>query len=194
VVAVPNIVGIGGTTAEGSSAEQALSIALAHVEALGGRATRIGAAVLKSLPHYDRRALASSETAQKLVEAIRSADGLLIASPSYHGSVSGLVKNALDYLEETARDRRPYLDGLPVGLIITAHGWQATGATLGALRSIVHALRGWPTPYGVGIKSAPALFEDGICSDEAVRHQLELVGGQVFGFCSRGVPQRSSRI
>src|SRR3546814_8041656 len=80
-----------------------------------------------------------------LVAAVRDADGLILASPGYHGSISGLVKNAIDYLEETARDRRVYLHGLPVGLIATAFGWQATGGTLLAMRSIVHALRGWPT-------------------------------------------------
>src|SRR3546814_6783254 len=75
-----------------------------------------------------------------LVAAVRDADGLILASPGYHGSISGLVKNAIDYLEETARDRRVYLHGLPVGLIATAFGWQATGGTLLAMRSIVHAL------------------------------------------------------
>ena len=38
--------------------------------------------------------------------------------------------------------------GLPVGSIACGAGWQAAGQTLSALRAIVHALRGWPTPIG----------------------------------------------
>ena len=68
------------------------------------------------------------------MEAIRAADGVIIASPRNHGSISGLVKNAIDYVEGTAKDQRVYLDGVPVGLFATAYGWQATGSTLAALR------------------------------------------------------------
>ena len=73
------------------------------------------------LPHY-RPGAEHGEPCGDYIEAIRSADGVIIASPGYHGSVSGLVKNAIDYIEETARDERVYLDGLPVGLIVTAYG------------------------------------------------------------------------
>jgi FMN reductase len=119
-----------------------------------------------------------------MVEAIRKADGIILASPGYHGAISGLVKNAIDYLEETARDSRIYLDGVPVGLIATAYGWQATGSTLAGLRSIVHALRGWPTPLGAAIKVEPGLFEAGLCTSPDVTAQLELVGCQVVELAS----------
>jgi len=123
-----------------------------------------------------------SEEVQDFVASIRQAKGIIIASPGYHGSVSGLVKNAIDYIEETSRDDRVYLDGVPVGLISTAYGWQATGSTLAALRSIVHALRGWPTPLGVGINSSTGVFKDGACQDDAVSNQLAMVGRQVAEF------------
>lgn len=78
-----------------------------------------------------------------------------------------------------SKDPRAYLDGLPVGLIVTAWGWQATGSTLATLRSIVHALRGWPTPLGAAINTSQAAFEKGECSDPGVAGQLEMVGRQV---------------
>ena len=109
--------------------------------------------------------------------------GLIIASPGYHGSVSGLVKNAIDLIEETAGDPRPYLDDLPVGLIATAYGWQATGSTIAALRSIVHALRGWPTPFAAAINTQLTRFDaDGGCTDPVVLDQLALIGRQVARF------------
>ena len=45
---------------------------------------------------------------------------VVIASPGYHGTVSGLVKNSLDYLEVLREDDRPYLDGRAVGVIAVA--------------------------------------------------------------------------
>jgi FMN reductase len=107
---------------------------------------------------------------------------VIVASPAYHGSISGMVKNALDYLEDTAKDKRVYLDGVPVGLIVTAYGWQATGSTLATLRSIVHALRGWPTPLGAAINTSGRIFNDGQCNDEGAAAQLDLIGRQVYEF------------
>ena len=117
--------------------------------------------------------------ARALIEALRGADGVIIASPGYHGSISGLVKNALDYVEDLSGDTRPYLDGRAIGLIVTANGPQALGSTLAALRSIAHALRGWPTPYA-------ALINSGVT--EAGPHPLtpaETVGQQVAEFALR---------
>lgn len=130
--------------------------------------------------------------AQELVSAIRSASGVILASPGYHGSISGLVKNAIDYIEETANDTRAYLDGIPVGLIATAYGWQATGSTLAALRSIVHALRGWPTPFGAAINTSGGIFAEGECIDPVVSSQLALLGRQVYDFASLRWPDRTA--
>jgi FMN reductase len=74
------------------------------------------------------------------------------------------------------------MDGVPVGLIATAYGWQATGSTLATLRSIVHALRGWPTPLGAAINSSGGIFKGGECSDAGAASQLDLVGRQVYEF------------
>ncbi|MGE0773792.1 MAG: NADPH-dependent FMN reductase [Sphingomonadaceae bacterium] len=178
----PFIVGIGGAHNVGSSTEQALIVALKSAESAGARTQLFGGDVLQRLPHYLSPGTAEAKEGQELVAAIRAADGVIIASPGYHGSISGLVKNAIDYLEETSKDARVYLDGVPVGLIATAYGWQATGTTLATLRSIVHALRGWPTPLGAAINSSGGIFKDGVCTDEGACRQLELVGKQVYEF------------
>ncbi len=178
----PLIIGIGGTAIAGSSTEQALALALASAEQQGVQTRLFGSACLLELPHYLSPGADASPQGRELVAAIRAADGVIIASPGYHGSISGLVKNAIDFIEETAKDARVYLDGLPVGLIATAYGWQATGSTLTTLRSIVHALRGWPTPLGAAINSSGGIFRNGVCSDQAAANQLELVGRQVSYF------------
>jgi FMN reductase len=166
------ILGLGGTTRAGSSSERALRTALDAAEALGAETALFAASDLE-FPLYTPGVTLPDERATRYLDAIRRADGIIIASPGYHGGVSGLVKNAIDWVEETRGDARPYFDGRPVGLIVVADGWQATVTTLTSLRSIVHALRGWPTPLGVAINAA-----DRGASDPSA--QLGMLASQVL--------------
>jgi FMN reductase len=87
-------------------------------------------------------------------------------------------------------DPAVYLDGRAVGSIVCAAGWQTIGTTLTTLRPIIHALRGWPTPLGVGLNtSAPVFNEDGSCVDEKCAAQLRAMADQVVEFANL----RSSR-
>jgi len=175
----PQIVAIGGTVSASGSTELALRAAMASAVEEGASVTLFDGDYLSALPHYRSRAYQAGDGGE-MIEAVRSSDGLILAAPGYHGTISGLVKNALDYLEDLARDARPYLDGRAVGLLATAYGDQATMSTMQTLRSVVHALRGWPTPMGGTIRSYPGLFSvDGECLDDRVRAQLELMGRQV---------------
>ncbi len=174
------IVAIGGTVNPGSTTEQALRLAAAAAGAGGAEVQVFGGAYLAKLPHYGAAEHQKGDGSE-LVEAVRAADGLLIAAPGYHGTISGLVKNALDFLEDLSKDSRPYLDGRAVGLIATAYGDQATMSTLITMRAIVHALRGWPTPMGATIRTYHGLFSpDGECLEDRARLQLEMVGHQVL--------------
>ena len=179
----PLVVGIGGTIGSVSSTERALRIALDAACEQGFRTHMFGGADMAQLPLYDPRAASRTPHEREFVETVRRASAMIIASPGYHGSISGVVKNALDLLEETAKDERPYLADMPVGLIATAYGWQATGSTIAALRSIVHALRGWPTPFAAAINTQITKFDEGGgASDPAVLDQLRLIGRQVARF------------
>ena len=183
---IPLVVGFGGSGRAGSSTERALELALRGAEAAGARTRIFGGEFLYRLPLYNAERPGRTEEEQELLSAIREADGLIIGTPAYHGSLSGAVKNAIDLIEDTARDERAYLDGRAVGLIVTSYGWQATGATLSALRSIVHALRGWPTPLGAGLNASGGLFnEDGTVKESAVADCLSTIGRQVVRFASR---------
>lgn len=179
----PFIVGIGGTTRPGSSTESALRVALRHAETLGAETLLFGGEALAALEGYSPEQTTRSEGQRAIVEAVRRADAVIFASPGYHGGVSGLVKNAIDLLEDLRADSRVYLDGMPVGCIVTAAGWQGCNTTLGAMRSIVHALRGWPTPLGVTLNTAGVkLFDaNGDCSDEQVAASLCMLAEQVVG-------------
>lgn len=182
------VVGIGGTLRPSSTSELALRAALASARNAGAETLLISAHEL-NLPMYDPGLAELTLAARHLIDTVRRADAVVISSPGYHGGISGLLKNALDYLQELAGDQRPYLHEIPVGCIVTAAGWQAGVTTLASLRSTVHALRGWPSPLGVVINSAtPQFRDDGEVADGKVAAQLTALADQVTRFARRAQP------
>lgn len=187
------ILALGGSTTPMAASERALRMAAqaasdagAQVEFLTGRAL--------ILPIYDTETAERSPETKDFVEALRRADGIIIASPGYHGSFSGMVKNALDFAEDLRHDDRPYLDDRAVGLISVAHGWQTAVGTLNQLRQVVHALRGWPTPLGVAINDSAGLIgNDAETTDAAVLRQLHAMGEQVVAFAAARAAARTER-
>jgi FMN reductase len=177
----PLVVGIGGTTRPNSSSEIALRLALQAAADAGAR-TQAFLGTDIEFPIYAPERAARDSRVLAFLDAVRLADAVIISSPGYHGSISGLIKNGLDYMEDMRGDTRPYLEGRAVGCIVCAHGWQATGTTLSALRDVVHALRGWPTPLGATINTSTRVFEGGRCVEEKAAMQLATVGRQVVEF------------
>lgn len=179
----PRIVGVGGTSRPESASECALRACLAGIAALGADTEAFSGDSL-DLPLYGSGAT-PTPAARRMIEAIRQCDGLVIASPCYHGGMSGTIKNALDYVEELRADQRPYLDGRAVGIVVCAYGVQSVGTTIVGLRSVAHALRGWPTPFAAGIHVSDGVFDaQGRCTDPAATAQLELVARQVWEFAA----------
>ncbi|KQM96757.1 MULTISPECIES: NADPH-dependent FMN reductase [unclassified Sphingomonas] len=174
----PHIVALGGTLRPTSATATALEQALAHARSLGARTTLLTGPAI-DFPNYEPESAAGHAGIQAFVAALRGADGVIVGSPGYHGTLSGLVKNALDHVELLRRDDRVYFDGMPVGIVATAAGWQAAVATMATLRTVAHALRGWPTPVGVAINTA----EDGAL--DRADAQLRLMVEQMLGFIGR---------
>lgn len=178
----PHVVALGGNATPGGSAERLLRHALERCEAHGADTTLFAGPDI-DLPMYAPHRSERDPKAEALIAALRKANGIIVASPGYHGTVSGLVKNALDYVQDMANDDAVYFDGRSVGLIAVAGGWQATGTTLGTLRSITHALRGWPTPMAVTVNSSQPVFcDEGNVIDAAVAQQLDIMARQVVKF------------
>ncbi|HVK82256.1 MAG TPA: NAD(P)H-dependent oxidoreductase [Verrucomicrobiae bacterium] len=177
------VVGLGGTLRGGSSCEAALRIALDEAAKLGAQ-TECFCGPQLDLPMYNPVEPTRPDAALKLVDALRRADGVIVASPGYHGSISGLIKNALDYTEDMVNDARVYFDGIPVGCIATGNGPQGAMTTIDALRAVTHALRGYPTPFAAAICVKPGLFAEGACTDQTIERNLRLVGRQVATFAN----------
>jgi FMN reductase len=174
------LVALGGSTRPQSNTERALRHAAKLAENLGAE-VRVVAGRELIVPIYDTEVTERDPKAAEILDDVRWADALLLASPGYHGGVSGLVKNVLDYVEDTRLDERPYLHDVPVGIIAVAHGWQAGVTTMEQLRTIVHALRGWPTPLAAVLNPSGGLFDaDGRLVDGSTAEQLGLVVDQVL--------------
>lgn len=186
------IVGIGGTLSPSSSSERALHGALEAARRLGAWTEAFTGERMRTLPMYDPVSPERATAAQELVDALRIADGVIISSAAYHGSLSGLLKNTLDYVEDLAREERAYLSDRPVGLISVASGWQGAVHNLAGLRAITHSLRGWPTPYGCVVNTAPT----GLPGDPVDQHasDLALVAEQVVTAVGTECPPSARRL
>jgi FMN reductase len=177
----PYIVGLGGTTRVGSSTEKALSVSLKAIAEQGADTLLLCGNDL-DVPAYNPGGT-PNPAARRIVAEMRRADGIILGTPGYHGGISGLVKNALDYTEDLKADRRPYFEGRAVGCIATAAGEQGAVTSLIALRSVVHALRGWPTPMGAAIVTSDEVFDAaGNCLYPRVEMQLKIISQQVLDF------------
>jgi FMN reductase len=175
------VLGIGGSTRDGSSTEVVVRAVLAAAERRGA-ATRMYAGSALVLPPYEQTPDCTA-AAVRLIGDVRRADALVVGSPGYHGTISGLVKNVLDFLEELRDDDPPYLDRKAVGCVTTAYGWQAAVNTLTTLRQVVHALRGWPTPYGIAVNVAGGLTrEDGSLVDPRLQDSVDVMADQLLEF------------
>jgi NAD(P)H-dependent FMN reductase len=87
---------------------------------------------------------AGSQTAQ-LRERLAQAAGVVLATPVYHGTFSGLLKNALDHLASDAFYQ------LPVGTLAVGGGPRSALVACEQLRTVIRSLSGWSTPTQVGM-------------------------------------------
>jgi FMN reductase len=176
---------LGGSLRAGSVSAQVLR-ACAELTARHGARTSVLTAAQLVLPPYLPEADERPAAARRLLSVLRDVDGIVIATPTYHGGMSGLLKNALDHVEDLAGADPSYLDGRVVGTV--AVGWSEHGAAsaVADLRNTIMALRGWATPMAVTVDSSPwSTRNHGIAEDPKLMRRLEIMVGQVVEFARR---------
>ncbi|HET7480754.1 MAG TPA: NADPH-dependent FMN reductase [Rubrobacteraceae bacterium] len=177
---------MGGTLRKGSTSLGALRQALASAEEAGAEVELLDLRELR-LPMYEP-GLALDEygpEVRRFVEEIQDADALIVSTGAYHGTLAGVTKNALDFMQFLSRDERPYLDGRVVGLISTAGGEQAAANSNAAMVHAVHALRGIVAPLMVAIPKAWQRSEDGEITDDTYAARLDQLGALVVDLSGR---------
>lgn len=171
------IVAIGGSLDGGQSTRHALAQVLEGAQRAGAIGELLDIAEL-NLPLYVH-GQTPPEAAQKLIAAVRAADGLIWGSPLYHGSVSGAFKNTIDWLELLSRDAPPYLTDKVVALVAAAGGVQGLQA-VNAMEQMVRSLRGITLPLVVAIERAHQAFDrDGAVLDAQLDKQLAQQGAEL---------------
>ncbi|RTL13146.1 MAG: NADPH-dependent oxidoreductase [Neisseriaceae bacterium] len=113
----------------------------------------------------------SSQT-MKLRNRISRAKGVILGSPVYHGSFSGVLKNSLDHLTNNA-----FLN-LPVGILVAGGSTYSTSVVCDQLRTIIRALSGWSAPTHIGISYGDILGE--IISEQFLTRINEMVNEMIF--------------
>ncbi|RMF80463.1 MAG: NADPH-dependent oxidoreductase [Chloroflexi bacterium] len=182
-----HVVGIGGTLRDGSTSLRALELGLQAAESAGATTELIDLNVYR-LPMYepDRPASEYDETTKAYLDIVARADAMLWSTAAYHGTIAGVTKNALDYLEHFSGGPNPYLSNIVVGLIVTSGGAQAMMNTVNAMVHTVHALRGIVTPLSVPIPGAKKLFDaNGSLSDAEIADRLNKLGALVVETATR---------
>jgi FMN reductase len=177
VVRTVRVVGVGGSLRVASTSRTALQVALDGAAASGADVTPIWVRDL-DLPLYSAEH-APSPAALRFADSVYDCDALIWSTPTYHGSVSGSFKNALDWLILLAERDPPYLSNKPIGLITTAGGVQGLQA-VNTMEFIARSLRGWSVPLVLPVSQSWQSFDpDGHLKDEAVGAQLRKLGAEV---------------
>jgi len=144
------VLGIGSSLRDKASSTNALSTAL-NLAGKYGAETRLFDLRQNKLPMYDPGENDSSLEIKKIKDDVMWADALILSTPDYHGSMSGAMKNFLDYFwAEFA--------GKTFGYICASHEKGLTA--MDQMRTAVRQCYGWSMPYGVSINDRED-FTDG---------------------------------
>lgn len=162
------IVGIGGSLRTESFSMQVLHLAAQQAQNLGADVQVLDLREM-NLPFCDGgETYPDYPDVVKLQETVQQANGLILATPEYHGSVSGVIKNALDLM--SFRE----LSGKVTGLI-SVLGGQPNSNALNELRLIMRWVHAWAIPEQLAIgQSWKAFNPNGTLKDEKLAQRLAL--------------------
>lgn len=162
----------------------AVNVAAKAAESAGATIDHTDAKDL-DIPLYDQDLEDASgipEKALALRDRMKAADGFLVACPEYNGTLSGAMKNAIDWATRPCDGDKPLecFKGKTAGLIAASPG------KLGGIRGLpetrrilagigVHVLAG-----DFALSNAHEVFDtSGACTDDAARSGLEALGSTV---------------
>ncbi|KAB1196028.1 MULTISPECIES: NADPH-dependent FMN reductase [Haloferax] len=103
------------------------------------------------------------------VRKVDEADAVILATPVYHGSYSGVLKNALDYCGFDEFGHKT------VGLLAVAGGSFPVTA-LDHLRSVCRSLNAWVLPHQAAIPRVSSKFDGDELTDDDLRDRIERLG------------------
>jgi FMN reductase len=167
------VVGLCGSLRPNGWTRAALKIALAGAEERGVTAELVDLRDY-NLPFCTGGDVHVLPGVQQLRQKVLEANGIILATPNYHGSLSGVLKNALDLM--SMRE----FEGKVVGLIGVSGGRMGGTSTLNTLRAIGRTLHAWVIPSEAWIYNADSAFtEEGHIKDVSSEQRVRDVGRKI---------------
>lgn len=180
----PRILAFAGSLRRDSWNKKLARVAADAARAAGGEVTFLDLADLP-LPLYDgdhEDARGLPENARRLKTLMKEHQGLLIASPEYNSSISGALKNAIDWASR-AEKNEPALaayKGKVAGLLAASPGQLGGLRGLVTLRSILGNLQVLVIPEQLAIARANEAFSpDGKLVDTKQQSAVEAIAARV---------------
>lgn len=173
-----NLLAIGGSARESSRTRMAMEAILSLAPGHGIVPTMVTVRNL-DLPVYndDVPLNGQPKTLQRLVTQMREADAYLICSPTYHGSMSGAIKNVLDSLHVVHGQPDAYFQGRPIAL--AAYGGPTAISSVNALQTVVRVMRGIVVPTVVTVSRDVLDASTGAITDERTLRRADRMLGEV---------------
>jgi FMN reductase len=170
-----HVLGVAASMREGSYSKLALKIALDSAQKCGAQVRMLELAKA-DLPLYSPSA--GSPALDKATAEVAWADAFVLATPDYHGSMSGALKNFLDFFYEE-------FAGRVFGYIVASHEKGLT--VMDQMRTAVRQCYGWSLPYGVSVNSQQD-FTGSEISNARIEQRLKMMGRDlvVYGKLIRG--------
>jgi FMN reductase len=188
------ILGIGGTTSEKSWSLLPLDAALERARERGCDVVRATIHDL-DLPMFrtDWKLEDYPASLPWLLDEIRRADGLIICSPTYHGTMSGAIKNLLDCLIFLGWDKPAYLGGKPVGIM--AYGGMTSMGVLQGLTQVVRGLKGVTIPTHIAVPEKAIDKSTASIVDDRIHERMDEMIEELISFSARlRVPHKAPRV
>lgn len=137
------IVGIDGAARSESKTRQLLHMVGERIVQQGATFT-VYTQEKSPLPIFDDRSESiKNASVQELFRVARDADAFVLSSPEYHGGMSGVLKNTLDWITHEAGGVD--LSGRVFGLVGGGGGLANSGATMQMMMT-VRSMHGWLMP------------------------------------------------
>lgn len=173
-----HVVGLSGSLRKGSFTRKALQVALEGAREVGAQVRLIDLSEYQ-LAFCDGKEDESIYPADifKLREEVRAAQGIILATPEYHGGYSGVLKNALDLMGFDE------FEGKMLGLVGVSGGGMGAFGPMNSLREVGRSLHAWVIPEQASVPEAWKVFdESGSMKDSDLEQRLKKVGRQVARF------------
>ena len=160
------IMGICGTWGLESANGRMLEIILALCEQQGAEIC-VWDLASTALPFVGEPGCWDHAAVKEYQQMATDADAFILSSPEYHGTMSGVMKNQMDWItNDIAR-------GKPFGLVSTLGG-ASNSNTLNHMRISIRNLHGWVIPEQVAVPHVKDAFDDdGALNDEAMQERVE---------------------